>query len=258
MSDVIVSYKDAQIASMNASGTKKLLTSGKYLEDDVSIAYTKPPFNWRGEDAELVQRYTTEEFALSDTDFATWTPSTTAQIILQTSVLGTLDIDTEHYEYLILHPFDFKCVTQNGATLKAMPVRQTSVLAQYICLRPSGLANLQVPTYNYNYSIQLYIAPINDYYNASGAHKLAYSGSYGIYESAPSCTFSSDSSRTPTLTVRRAIINARCSTTYMSTGSAAQIDQDESKFTVGCEVWRCKVGSIMRGLWDQAIDLYRS
>lgn len=42
MSDVSISYKGAEIASLDASGTKRLLTSGKYCEDDIEVAYTKP------------------------------------------------------------------------------------------------------------------------------------------------------------------------------------------------------------------------
>ena len=41
MSDVVISYKGESLAEMNASGAKTLLTSGKYLEDDISVAYTK-------------------------------------------------------------------------------------------------------------------------------------------------------------------------------------------------------------------------
>lgn len=42
MSDVSISYKGAEIASLDDSGTKTLLTSGKYCEDDIEVAYTKP------------------------------------------------------------------------------------------------------------------------------------------------------------------------------------------------------------------------
>lgn len=42
MSDVSISYKGAEIASLDDSGTKRLLTSGKYCEDDIEVAYTKP------------------------------------------------------------------------------------------------------------------------------------------------------------------------------------------------------------------------
>lgn len=42
MSDVSISYKGAEIAALDASGTKTLLTSGKYCEGDIEVAYTKP------------------------------------------------------------------------------------------------------------------------------------------------------------------------------------------------------------------------
>ena len=41
MSDVTVSYKGSSIATMSASGTKTLLTEGKYCEDDITIDYVK-------------------------------------------------------------------------------------------------------------------------------------------------------------------------------------------------------------------------
>ena len=40
--DISISYAGSQIATMNSSGTKTLLTSGKYCTDDITIAYTKP------------------------------------------------------------------------------------------------------------------------------------------------------------------------------------------------------------------------
>lgn len=42
MAEVNISYNDNVIAEMNASGTKTLLTSGKYCEDDIEIVYTRP------------------------------------------------------------------------------------------------------------------------------------------------------------------------------------------------------------------------
>ena len=42
MAEVEISYKGSNIATMNASGTKTLLTEGKYLEDDVEVTYTRP------------------------------------------------------------------------------------------------------------------------------------------------------------------------------------------------------------------------
>ena len=42
MAEVEISYKGSNIATMNASGTKTLLTEGKYLEDNVTVEYTRP------------------------------------------------------------------------------------------------------------------------------------------------------------------------------------------------------------------------
>lgn len=41
MPDVTISYKGSQIASMDASGIKTLLTEGKYCEDDITVSYTR-------------------------------------------------------------------------------------------------------------------------------------------------------------------------------------------------------------------------
>lgn len=42
MSDITVTFKNQTILTMDASGSKLLLTQGKYCEDDISIAYVKP------------------------------------------------------------------------------------------------------------------------------------------------------------------------------------------------------------------------
>lgn len=43
MADLEVSYKGSSILSTSTSGTKTLLTSGKYCEDNITITYQKPP-----------------------------------------------------------------------------------------------------------------------------------------------------------------------------------------------------------------------
>ena len=42
MSEIDINYKGSKIAGMDASGTKTLLTEGKYCEDDIEIVYTRP------------------------------------------------------------------------------------------------------------------------------------------------------------------------------------------------------------------------
>lgn len=42
MSEIAINYKGSSIATMDASGTKTLLTSGKYCEADITVVYTRP------------------------------------------------------------------------------------------------------------------------------------------------------------------------------------------------------------------------
>ena len=42
MSEIAINYKGSSIATMDAGGTKTLLTSGKYCEADISVVYTRP------------------------------------------------------------------------------------------------------------------------------------------------------------------------------------------------------------------------
>ena len=42
MSDITISYKGSSIATMDASGTKTLLTEGKYCEGDIEVVYVSP------------------------------------------------------------------------------------------------------------------------------------------------------------------------------------------------------------------------
>ena len=71
MSDVSIKYKGNEIATMNASGTKTLLTSGKYCEGNISVDYTKPSVvslppndvNFIDYDGTIVASYSAADFA---------------------------------------------------------------------------------------------------------------------------------------------------------------------------------------------------
>lgn len=74
MSDITISYKGSSIATMDATGTKTLLTEGKYCEDDIEVAYVKPSGGGEEDipnlkdvifidyDGTVVQNYTKAEF----------------------------------------------------------------------------------------------------------------------------------------------------------------------------------------------------
>lgn len=61
MAEVEISYKGSNIATMNASGTKTLLTEAKYLEDDVTVTYTRPSAPSGTKNISITQNGTTTE-----------------------------------------------------------------------------------------------------------------------------------------------------------------------------------------------------
>lgn len=61
MAEVEISYKGSNIATMNASGTKTLLTEAKYLEDDVTVTYTRPAAPSGTKNISITQNGTTTE-----------------------------------------------------------------------------------------------------------------------------------------------------------------------------------------------------
>lgn len=61
MSDITVTYKDETILTMDASGSKDLLTQGKYCEDDISITYVKPAAPSGTKQISITQNGTTTE-----------------------------------------------------------------------------------------------------------------------------------------------------------------------------------------------------
>ena len=71
MADITVNYKGDAIAEISASGTKTLMTEGKYCEDDIELVYVKPgggvveekDVDFYDYDGTLLYSYTATEFA---------------------------------------------------------------------------------------------------------------------------------------------------------------------------------------------------
>lgn len=61
MAEVTINYKDAVIATMDASGTKTLQTQGKYCEDDIEVVYARPSAPTGTKQISITQNGTTTE-----------------------------------------------------------------------------------------------------------------------------------------------------------------------------------------------------
>lgn len=258
MANVTISYKGSTLAAMSASGSKTLLTKGKYCEDDFGIAYAWEPLNWMGEGAEFVQEFYRSKFFLKDTNYPSWTPSTTAETIKATENLSVISIDLATYEYMIEWTWDMTAAYPAGQTLKTTLDRQIGAIYQTAHRRPYGLANFAAENYAYNYVTALNTnAGYLIYYNSNGTKTWTTGNSYGIYPSSVLATLSSTSADTVNLTPKTPDIKARCYSSYFSTTRAAEIDQDNTQFVLVGRLYRMRLGSCaLRNMYGKAIDIY--
>ena len=217
-------------------------------------------FSWMGADAELFHTFDPTTKKLSETDFATWTPSTTAKDIMATFNVGTfVASDMDEYEYIILWECTMPIVTDASATKKALPVFVVSSQAQSIYKRPSSWNNLENNVWNGNVCSSLATGTFMRYYGST-TNTLTYTWgtSYGFYFTLTAATFSSTTASAPTVTVKSPKLTARCNASYMSTANAALIDQDATELTIQAKVYRHKIKGSFRGNYENVRKLILS
>ena len=251
-------YKNAALTSIVGGGQATLETAGTWLEDDITLTDT---FNWMGDGWELwKERFYQQEVALEDTDFATWTPSTTAQVIQAYANVGTFSADMANYEYMLRWRWYYDIAQSAGATLKATVDRQFGCIYQQLHRRANSLTNISTMTDSYNYCTTMFSgSSYIIYWNTSGTLTFNVGQSYGFYAAAQAATFSSGTSNTPTVTVRRPPISARCSATYFATARAPEVDQENSFCRLVCDIYRIKrTTGAVRNMYRDAMEMYNT
>lgn len=147
MADIEVDYKGNTIKQIDANTTEPLNTRGTWLEDDLTITSL---WNYLGAGAEKISNFADFSVALADTEFNTWTPSTTAKEILATSPFGTFLADMANYDYVVRWKFWTDLKYNAGATLKNIPYKQRSISMHQTYRRSRTYSDFQANISNYN------------------------------------------------------------------------------------------------------------
>lgn len=227
--------------------------SQQSIDMGVSEQIIPAPYNWMGRNVELVKTFPEFSVLLKDTDFNTWTPSTTATKILSTESFGTFNADMANFDYIIQWIFDTD-LKYSSATNSAMPVRQYAHTYQELYRRPRPY-NLETHVNDQNaYNNNFNNCPIIKYYNTSGTLTCAYTQAYGFYMSQASPSFSDLYDDNVTVTLNRPDLYARCNTTYFSTNSAGGLNKNTSKLYVKCNVYRVSKPNAQQQISDLVID----
>lgn len=241
------------------------IAAGKYLTGDQTVSAIPATWYdmsgdmaWLGPDATLVHEITPITVALKDTDFNTWSPSTTAATVVASQTLSTASqkyvatdlLADDGYNYVNIWNMKMPIVYTGTPTQKALPVFSCGLLIQAIFNRYSSYANLLIGNLNNNVTAQTTLASFLRYYGTTtGTLTYTNSASYGFYYANVAPSISSTTATSPTITLKTPTMSARCSTTYMSTANAGLVDKTNTKLTYTCKVYRVKKTFYLQGFY---------
>ena len=225
--------------------------TAKFIDMDVDLG-------WMGPNPAHVGTIYSQTYTLDQTEFDTWTPSTTAKVIVATGAVSqTQVVDLEHYEYLVRWRCDFRNALNTGATKKAQIDVQTASHWQHIHRRPYGLANIETMTDTRNYCTNMFgTSTLLVYWNTSGTKTWTTTNSYGIYQTYQAATFNNNST-TPTVTFNYPSITARCYSSYFATARAAEVDKANATVKLRGDLYRFDKGyGWARHWYKDAYEMY--
>lgn len=248
-----------------AKGSPIIITHGKYLTGDQTINAIPDSWydmsgsmSWLGADATLVHEITPIEIALKDTDFNTWTPSTTAATVVASQTLSgstqkyvATDLLLDGgYNYINIWCMKLPVVYTGSPTNKALTLFSCGLLVQAIFRRYSSYTNLLDGNLNNNVAAQTTLATFERYYNSSSSLTYTNAASYGFYFANVAPTISSTTAQSPTITLKTPTMSARCSTTYLSTANCGLVDKTNTKLTITCKVYRVRQDFYLQGYYN--------
>ncbi len=241
------------------AGTKNISTNGTHDVAEFANAAVAIPYVAWGEEPELVETYDMGTVALSSTGYNNWTPSTTAKNIKATTNLDTFTADMSTYEYFVKTVCEANIAYTSGTTKVFATERQIIVSMQYLYRKPNNLTKMLGRDDSYNYCTTLYTAPWIQYRGSSSNLTMAWTGNVGLYGSVQGHTFSSNSSTSPTVTIKSPIYYAKCNDSYFTTTMASAVDKANSNIKCKLYLYRIKrKGSIMYQMFHDIVTAYNA
>lgn len=138
MADLSIKYKDIEIASLSASGTKTLTTKGQYCEDDITVTYTKPE----------AETFTTEEKTVTPTESVQEVTPTDADALSKVTVNA---IDSNYVGSGITRN---PTLTVNGATVSVPSGYYTGNVSKTVASGTAGTPSANKGTVS-NHSVTI-------------------------------------------------------------------------------------------------------
>lgn len=227
-----------------------LATNGLFVDDDITVKAIPQK--------ELLGVVYDKTYKLSATDYATWTPSTSAGVIVASVNATTFEADMATYDYELKWETSFIAAYKSGATMVAQVIYEGADQYQQIRRAPNNLQNIRDLNNNSNVVSTYFQVPFMRYYNTSGTSTYTNAISYGIYPTLVNATFSNSTTETPTVTIKTPSISARCNNSYFAAARAPELDQAKSTIHIVGKLYRKKTPLEIRTMYDAYYERYIS
>ena len=239
------------------TATPSDVAQGKTFHDAAGILQTGTAsggggdsWSWMGKNPTKIATPLNNKVYLKNTNFATWTPSTTATTMVASTTLSDCTIDAKNYDYVILHSFHTHFDYDTGTTGKAMITDQFASFHVFIFTYHSNYSDMRNDNTGNIGTLSAGSSTPNGafYKNSSGAD--AYSRqSYGVYLGTPqNAAVALTYARVKTFP-----ISMRCSSSYFSTANCALVNKDTSYYEYKIELWRIDHQTSPNGAMNKAI-----
>ena len=215
--------------------------------------------NWMGKNPDMIFEPDADGVAFEDTPWATWTPTTTATTLSSAETYTSISINLADYDYLVHTQMYEALYYGSGSTAKARLTKACFDHWGIVTRYASNRTNLISATRNGNSATSVFSQALMDYYNTSGTQTVTMSWGYGLYPTATAPSLASSTAASTTLYVRQPQLNARCSTSYLTTANAGKVDSSASYYQLYYQVWRVDAGSsILRAVQDNRMAMYNN
>ena len=245
------------------SGTKSITANGTgidvtdYASVDVAVSGGGgDTWTWMGKNPTKLGTILSEKVYLKNTNYATWTPSTTAATIVASRTLNvTLSYE---YDYIVTLKYHAHFEYDSTATNTGRASDYYASYSNSYILYGNTYDDVAAGTKNKAFYNSIGGRFMLLYKNASGNDSYTSSASYNYSVYIPTSygggikTSSSDSF---IINVTAPTISAKCAASYFSTTNAAAVDQDKSYYEMVIEYYKVDNGTTPQG---SAVDDVRN
>ena len=224
--------------SVTTNGTYTAPTGKAYSPVTVNVSGGGDTWSWMGRNPTKVQTFTSEHVLFKDTDFASWTWTTTNTTIRAAQTLGSISMNNA-YDYILLYRYYAHYDYGNWSPTYAITEYAMTGATGLIRYANSTSSIQQETTSAFLTTSFGTTGNVAYYYNSSGT--LAGKGdvTYGLYMqnmNMPSVSFN-------TATFTSPILYARGYSSYFTSPALSNLDMEASYFDTSAEVWRVDTGT---------------